>query len=97
MCGCRAPKLILGGLLAVAGWGVVKIELPEGSVGVAEPLRALMIEVQREAHANNTMPPNLAAVSARWAQVSYANHATVRERFTDAHAAQARSNSAAAS
>jgi len=33
-----------------AGWGVAKIELPEGWAGVAEPLRALMAEVDREAH-----------------------------------------------
>jgi hypothetical protein len=32
--------------------GVAKIELPECWAGVAEPLRTLMAEVEREAHAD---------------------------------------------
>lgn len=51
-----------------------KIELSESWAGVAEPLRALMAEIEREAHADRTTPPDLAAVSARWARVSDANH-----------------------
>ncbi len=47
-----------------------KIELPEGWSGVAEPLRALMAQIEREAHADRTTPPDLAAVSAAWARVS---------------------------
>jgi hypothetical protein len=67
-----------------AGWGVAKIELPEGWAGVAEPLRALMAEVDRAAHADSATPPDLAAVSARWARVSDAIRATVRARIADA-------------
>ena len=57
------------------------IELPEGWAGVAEPLRALMAEVDREGHVNRATPPDLAAVSARWARVSDAIRATVRARI----------------
>ena len=53
---------------------------------MAEPLRALMAEVEREAHAEGSVPPDLAAVSARWAQVSVAVRATVRARIADAQA-----------
>jgi hypothetical protein len=60
---------------------VTKIELPEGWDGVAEPLRALMAEIEREAYADGSAPPDLAAVSARWAQVSDAFRATVRARI----------------
>jgi hypothetical protein len=67
---------------------VAKIELPEGWAGVAEPLRALMAEVDREAHVDRATPPDLAAVSARWARVSDAIRATVRARIADAQAAQ---------
>jgi hypothetical protein len=35
---------------------VAKIELPESWAGVAEPLRALMSEVDREAHADRAHP-----------------------------------------
>ena len=48
----RGSKTGFGGLGGRrAGWGVAKIELPESWAGVAEPLRALMAEVEREAHA----------------------------------------------
>ena len=67
---------------------MAKIELPEGWAGVAEPLRALMAEVDREAHVDRATPPDLAAVSARWARVSDAIRATVRVRIADAQAAQ---------
>ncbi|HEX3477680.1 MAG TPA: hypothetical protein VHT91_21815 [Kofleriaceae bacterium] len=50
---------------------MAKIELPGCWAGVAEPLRALLAEVERAAHADRTTPLDLAAVSARWAQVSY--------------------------
>jgi hypothetical protein len=62
---------------------VAKIELPESWSGVAEPLRALMAEVEREA------PPDLAVVSERWATVSEAVRATLRARIADAQAMQA--------
>lgn len=65
---------------------MAKIELPEGWAGVVEPLRALMTEVDREAHADGATPADLAAVSARWAQVSDAIRATVRARIADAQA-----------
>jgi hypothetical protein len=42
-----------------AQWGVAKIELPEGWAGVAEPLRALMAEVEREAHVDRATPLEL--------------------------------------
>jgi hypothetical protein len=63
---------------------VAKIELPEGWAGVAEPLSALMAEVEREAHAESSAPPDLAAVSAQWARVSEAVRATVRARIAAA-------------
>ena len=69
---------------------MAKIELPEGWAGVAEPLRALMAQVEREAHADRTTPPDLAAVSAQWARVSDAIRTMVRARIADAQAAQAR-------
>jgi hypothetical protein len=72
--------------------GVAKIELPEGWAGVAEPLRALMAEIGREAHADGATPPDLAAVSAQWAQVSNAIRATVRARIADAQAAEKRAS-----
>jgi hypothetical protein len=37
---------------------------------VAEPLRGLMAEIDREAQVAGAPPPDLAAVSARWALVS---------------------------
>jgi hypothetical protein len=40
---------------------VAKIELPEGWAGVAEPLRALMAEVDRKEHVDRATPPDLAA------------------------------------
>lgn len=67
---------------------MAKIELPEGWAGVAEPLRALVVEVEREAHADGTAPPDLAAVSARWVEVSDAIRATLRARIAEAQAAQ---------
>jgi hypothetical protein len=69
---------------------VAKIELPQSWTGVAEPLRALMAEIEREAHADPTTPTDLAAVSARWAEVSEAIRATVSARIVDAQNAQAR-------
>lgn len=68
---------------------MVKIELPECWAGVAEPLRALMAEVEREAHADGSSPPDLAIVSARWAQVRDAVRATVRARIAAAQAGEA--------
>jgi hypothetical protein len=68
---------------------VAKIELPQSWADVAEPLRALMTEIEREAHADRVTPPDLAAVSARWAQVSDAIRGTVRARIADAQAAHA--------
>jgi hypothetical protein len=56
---------------------------------VAGPLRALMAEVEREAHADGSAPPDLAAVSARWAQVRDTIRATVRARIASAQAADA--------
>jgi hypothetical protein len=48
----EAPKLVLAASEGVGqDGGVAKIELPESWAGVAEPLRALMAEVEREAHA----------------------------------------------
>lgn len=67
---------------------MAKIELPEGWAGVAEPLRALMAEVDREGHVDSATPPDLAAVSARWARVSDAIRATVRARIAHAQAAR---------
>lgn len=67
---------------------MAKIELPEGWAGVAEPLRALMAEVDREGHVDRATPPDLAAVSARWARVSDAIRATVRARIAHAQAAR---------
>jgi hypothetical protein len=69
---------------------MAKIELPEGWAGVAEPLRALMAQIEREVHADRTTPLDLAAVSAQWARVSDAIRAMVRARIADAQAAQAR-------
>lgn len=68
---------------------MAEIELPESWAGVAEPLRALMVEVEREAHADRMTPPDLAAVSARWAQVSDAIRTTVRARVAEVQAAHA--------
>ena len=68
---------------------MAKIELPECWAGVAGPLRALMAEVECEAHADGSAPPDLAAVSARWAQVRDSILATVRARIAAAQAAQA--------
>lgn len=68
---------------------MVKIEFPASWASVAEPLRALMAEVEREMHADSTARPDLAGVSARWSQVSDAIRATVRARIAGARAAQA--------
>lgn len=67
---------------------MANIELPAGWAGVAEPLRALMAEVDREAHVDGATAPKLAAVSARWERVRDAIRATVRARIADVHAAQ---------
>jgi hypothetical protein len=67
---------------------MAKIELPEDWAGVAEPLRALLAEVERDAYADSTVQPELAGVSARWAEVSDAIRATVRSRIAGARAAQ---------
>jgi hypothetical protein len=83
-------------LFFAASWGfgqdddVGKIILPETWAGVAEPLRALMAEVERAAHADGSEIPDVAAVSAHWAQVRDAIHATVRARIVDAQSAQVR-------
>lgn len=68
---------------------MAKIELPESWASVAAPLRALLVEVEREASADDTTLPNLAAVTARWARVSDAIRAMVRARIDDAQSAQA--------
>jgi hypothetical protein len=44
---------------------VAKIELPESWADVADPLRALLAEVEREAHVNGATP-DLAAMLERW-------------------------------
>ena len=67
---------------------MAKIELPESWAGVAEPLRALMAEVEREAQADSATPPDLAAVSARWGRVSDAIRATVSARIAEAQSAE---------
>jgi hypothetical protein len=68
---------------------VAKIELSEFWADVAEPLRAPMAEVEREAHADRVTPSDLAAVSARWSLVSDAIRAAVRARIADPQAVQA--------
>jgi hypothetical protein len=85
----EVPKTVLRPGRGRAGWGIAKIELPESWASVAEPLRALMAKVEREAHADGNVPPDLATVSARWAQVRDAIRATVRARIVAAQAAQA--------
>jgi hypothetical protein len=72
---------------------MAKIELPETLAGVAEPLRALIAEVDRETQADSTPPPDLAAVLARWAQVSDVIRATTRARITDAQVRERRRRS----
>jgi hypothetical protein len=58
MSGFRAPKTVFGGLLpGRAGWGMAKIELPEGWAGVAEPLRALMAQIERVAQQDEAVSP----------------------------------------
>ena len=52
------------------------------------PLRALMTEVDREGHVDRATPPDLAAVSARWARVSDAIRIAVGARIAHAQAAQ---------
>ena len=59
---------------------MAKIELLECWAGVAEPLRALMAEVEREA--DGSAPFGSRAVSTRWAQVRDAIRATVRARIS---------------
>lgn len=63
------------------------MELPESWTAVAEPLRALLAEVEREAHADSATAPDLAALSVRWGRVSDAIRATVRARIAEARAA----------
>jgi hypothetical protein len=46
-------------------------------------------EIEREAQADRMTPPDLAAVSARWARVSDVIRATVHARIAEAQAAQA--------
>jgi len=48
-----------------------------------------MAEFDREANADGSAPPDLAAVSARWARVSDAIRTTVRSRIAEAQAVQA--------
>jgi hypothetical protein len=68
---------------------VAKIELLESWAGVAEPLRALIAEVAREA--DGAAPPDLATVSMRWVQVRDTVHAVVRARIVSAEVAHAQS------
>jgi hypothetical protein len=63
---------------------VAKIELPESWAGVAQPLRALMAELERETQASGATPADFVAVSARWARVSDAIRATLRARIAEA-------------
>jgi hypothetical protein len=70
-----------------AGWDVAKIELPESWAGVAAPLRALIAELDHDAHTDGA-PSDLATVSARWAQVRDTIRATVRARIVAAQTAQ---------
>lgn len=67
---------------------MAKIELPDGWAGVAEPLRALLAEVEHAAHEDRTAPPDLAAVAAQRAKVSDAIRATVRARILEAQASK---------
>lgn len=66
---------------------MAKMELPESWAAVAKPLRALLAEVEREAHADSATAPDLAALSGRWERVSDAIRATVRARIAEARAA----------
>jgi hypothetical protein len=85
-----APKLVFCPAVGDrAGWGMRKIELPDGWAGVAEPLRALLAEVEHAAHEDRTAPADFAVVSAQWAKVSDAIRATVRARILEAQAGQA--------
>jgi hypothetical protein len=85
----QCAETVFGGLARVGqDGGKAKIELPESWAGVAEPLRALIAEVEREVHADGTASPDLAAVSARWAQVSDAVRATLRARIAEVQVAQ---------
>ena len=68
---------------------MAKIELPESWAGVAEPLRAMIAKVAREA--DGAAPPDLATVSARWVQVRDTVHSAVRARIVNAQAAHAQS------
>src|SRR5690349_3114132 len=52
-----------------AGWGMAKIELPECWLAWPNRCARLMAEVERDAHADGSALPDLAAVSARWTQV----------------------------
>ena len=56
---------------------------------MGEPLRAFMAEVEHEAHGDDSALPDLAAVSAHWAQVRNAVLAVVRTRIAAAQAAEA--------
>jgi hypothetical protein len=68
---------------------MAKIELPESWAGVAGPLHALMVELERQAHADSPAPSDLAAVTARWARVSDSIRAMVRTRIADVQATPA--------
>jgi hypothetical protein len=68
---------------------MAKIELSESWAGVAEPLRALMAEIERRAYADSTTPQDLVAVSERWARVRDTIRATVRTQIAAARPAQA--------
>jgi hypothetical protein len=67
---------------------VAKIELPESWAGVAEPLRALIAELDGDAHAGTATAPDPAAVAERWARVSDAIRAMLRARIVNAQAAE---------
>jgi len=62
-------------------------------IGVAEPLRALMAEIEHQAYANSATQPDLAAVPVRWEVVSDAIRALVRTRIADVQAAESASRS----
>ena len=89
MPGLEMPKLVLEVPLALGQDGAYPRSILPGSwAGVAEPLRALMAEVERDVRADHAAPPDLAAVSARWVRVSDAIRAAVRARIAEAQAAQ---------
>lgn len=67
---------------------MAETELPESWTRVAETLRVLIAELERDAHADGAAP-DLATLSARWIQLRDAIRATARARIVSAQAAQA--------